>query len=269
MYNAYAQFVTRNFPFVWAHRLEVPIVGGVAGISFALILAGSIDANEWPWYFMALSTVLGAVSIMWLVSISRTLHLKYSIKASKYPVLTVVVLGAILLNSASFIFFPHTGEMLTQLFWIYSGLVSVCAIFAVLARKTSVYNTFASFFSFVFIFGFVIVVANVVMARKTIEPEWFRSGGWFLMWYAFVSFATVVGIIGALRKPLWKHRERIFGIALFVFSAGSLYVVYAIITAAQPPNIPVWPFVGLLVLSVVIGETILAAMRSSAYARPR
>jgi len=119
MYDDYAKYTTCNYPFVWAHRLEFPIIVGSIAIIIVSILPSALvgkltdSFSSRPGFrvdnlntsiFFVFTFVSGLVSLFWLSLVSRTLDLRNSMTASKYPIYTIVIIATIFMNVSPFIF---------------------------------------------------------------------------------------------------------------------------------------------------------------------
>lgn len=287
MYRRYSLFATKTSPFLWGHRLEFPLLGGLVGWAIAIVLGRAFEPNEFrstydaisiQFFMIAFATVL--VTVTWLVSVSRTLDLPQSYAASRFPIFSVVALGVMFLNAPAYLFaniaisrlpefasryepgwplFNSTSGNPWDLFGLMFGLVfvSLFAVFAVLAKRCGVTQAILSLFCCL---GLVVGLSLVGIA---LGPQG-KSEGRVL---GLAAFGLTWGLLLVLNVSLW--RKRLFrGHALVssisLFATSFALVLLAIATAGVDGfqfRIQVMAFAA----SLALGEAIMAIIRGKRY----
>ena len=272
VYGNYARSITRTSPFVWAHRLDIPSFLGTAAIILSLIAGfaiGSASAELNRAGFFTLMFLCLLATLFWLVLLSRTLDLRYSLKASKYPIYSVVVIGAAIINAPPFVF-SNVAEMgyystppldSWRLFtsylsdsdaWgrsglmLYLALISLAVLFALLIRRSSFYAYAALF------------------AGK-------REGALaFVIVYIIASAVAVACGIATYLRRLQKHQDVIFGVILFSFSPASIFLLCIMLSESGLLPIPgferdpsFWVIIPLVCLGLGLNELTFSLMRKT------
>jgi hypothetical protein len=250
VYGNYVKNVTRTSPFVWAHRLEIPLVLCVGGTGLSLIAGyatGLALQDFHPNSLTALSSMdlirtcffilaffCGLATLFWLVLVSRTLDLRYSLKASKYPIYSVIVIGSAIINAPPFVFsnvawsYANHSRPLLVLendawgifgLFVYLSVISIAVLFGLLIRRCNFHVPFLSFFICVSVLLSVLVYAIVFTPRYDNARSFvFLNMGW----------VVVVACVFATRPERFdKYQDVIFGVTLFTFSPASICSLYA------------------------------------------
>lgn len=286
MYKQYVEVVTRSFPFLWSHRLEIPLIGGSIGWAVAIILGFTIDMRSFAesqyrfnnvntTIFMLFGIVMFLVTLIWLVSVSRTLPLIHSIKASKYPILAVVVTGGLFLSAPPYIFanmavtsfgpaevWPLFDSNNRNQIWDSVGLffglsyVSIASSFAVLVRKTNLQISIVSLFVAIALFVFGLIITVGIGGNK----EWIG-----LVIYAAVAGSLIVANVVLFKGVLFRFHEIVSGITLFCFSHFLVAFTYMIWIVSEQQVFDFWRQVILFVVSLFLSELVLYVIRGKRY----
>lgn len=255
VYDDYIRNITRTSPFIWAHRLEIPLALGAVATVISLaagLMIGSVLSTRksaWPeasaedvitTIFLIMTFFCGLATLLWLIVLSRTLDLRYSLKASKYPIYTVLVMGAAIINAPPFVFgnvadmyashrngvallMPSLGNEPwgTTGLMFFLSFISIAVLFGLLMRRCSFHIPFASFFICIFaLMIFALYSGAVVKSPRAIV------GLWIIAWIG-LAIGGVAMYLGKLRK----YQDAIFGVMLFSFSPAAIYLFYAVATA--------------------------------------
>jgi hypothetical protein len=289
VYGNYARSITRTSPFVWAHRLDIPSFLGTAAIILSLIAGfaiGSASAELNRAGFFTLMFLCLLATLFWLVLLSRTLDLRYSLKASKYPIYSVVVIGAAIINAPPFVF-SNVAEMgyystppldSWRLFtsylsdsdaWgrsglmLYLALISLAVLFALLIRRSSFYAPFLSSFICCSILLSSILYAALFAGK--------REGALaFVIVYIIASAVAVACGIATYLRRLQKHQDVIFGVILFSFSPASIFLLCIMLSESGLLPIPgferdpsFWVIIPLVCLGLGLNELTFSLMRKT------